>query len=109
MSQPEARVVFIVHVPNERQSEFLSAYEEIRFAVADGVSGHVADEICQSDTDPEKWLITSTWHSLDDFRTWEQSPEHRELVAPLSRCFTQASSQRFHVHARTSSRFAEAL
>ncbi|MEG3632543.1 antibiotic biosynthesis monooxygenase family protein [Micromonospora palythoicola] len=96
-----ARVVFLVRVPDERTADFLRAYEAVRHLVADGVPGHLVDQVCRSSTDPEQWLITSEWSSLADFEAWERSPEHRDLVRPMRECFTDARSLRFHIHAQT--------
>jgi heme oxygenase (mycobilin-producing) len=95
------RVVFLVRVPEERTEDFLRAYEAVRHQVADGVPGHLVDQVCRSSTDPEQWLITSEWASLADFEAWERSAEHRDLVRPMRECFTDARSLRFHVHAQT--------
>lgn len=101
-----ARVVFLIRVPSERTEQFLAAYEQIRFAVAEGVPGHVLDQVCRNDVDPEQWLITSEWTDLDAFRDWEASPGHRDLVRPMRECFTDARSLRFVVHAETAKRAA---
>jgi heme-degrading monooxygenase HmoA len=96
-----ARIVFLVRVPVARRDEFLAAYETIRYEVARGVPGHLVDQICHSDSDPEQWLITSEWRSLEDFRTWEGSDAHRELVRPMRECMTEARSLRFAIQAET--------
>lgn len=97
-----ARIVFLVRVPAARTEEFLRAYENIRYEVASGVPGHVLDQVCQSPADPEQWLITSEWESLDDFVRWEQSPGHRELAGPMRACMTEARSIKFVVREETS-------
>lgn len=99
-----ARVVFLIRVPLERTDDFLRAYEHIRYEVAHGVPGHLVDQVCRSRHDPEQWLITSEWASLAHFEQWERSPAHRELVRPLSACFTDAESLRFDIHTETSNR-----
>lgn len=96
-----ARVVFLIRVPEDRAEQFLHAYEKVRFAVAAGVEGHVCDQVCRSARDPEQWMITSEWTSLDAFAEWESSPDHRSLVAPMRECFTDGRSLRFVIHAET--------
>ncbi len=97
-----ARIVFLVRVPAARTDEFLRAYERIRYEVAEGVPGHLLDQVCQSPADPEQWLITSEWESLDHFVTWEQSPGHRDLAGPMRACMTEAKSIKFVVRKETS-------
>lgn len=97
-----ARVVFLIRVPQPRTAEFLAAYEKIRYSVAEGVAGHLVDQVCQADDDPEQWLITSEWESLAAFEAWERSAGHRELVAPMRDCITQPRSLRFLIQKETS-------
>lgn len=98
------RVVFLIRVPAQRTQDFLAAYEKIRYEVAEGVPGHLVDQVCQSTTDPEQWLITSEWDSLASFEAWERSEGHRTLVRPLRECMTEAKSIRFTIRMQTSRR-----
>lgn len=98
------RVVFLIRVPAQRTQDFLAAYEKIRYEVAEGVPGHLVDQVCQSTTDPEQWLITSEWDSLASFEAWERSEDHRTLVRPLRECMTEAKSIRFAIRMQTSRR-----
>ncbi len=96
-----ARIVFLIRVPAARTDEFLAAYQQIRYVVANGVDGHVVDQVCRSAQDPEQWLITSEWTSLAHFEAWESDPSHRTLVRPMRECMAEATSMRFEVHAET--------
>ncbi len=96
-----ARIVFLIRVPAENQEKFLAAYQKIRYEVAEGVPGHILDQVCQSTTDPEQWLITSEWESLAAFTAWEQSPGHRELARPMRECMTEARSIKFAIKEET--------
>ncbi|MER5643440.1 antibiotic biosynthesis monooxygenase family protein [Streptosporangium sp. NPDC002524] len=96
-----ARIVFLIRVPAERREDFLAAYERIRYQVSGGVPGHLRDQVCQSVTDPEQWLITSEWRRVADFLAWEATEEHRELVRPMRECVTEARSLRFLIRAET--------
>jgi heme oxygenase (mycobilin-producing) len=107
--QDKARVVFLIRVPRERTEEFLAAYQLIRYEVAEGVPGHLVDQVCRSATDPEQWLITSEWESVAHFEAWERSPGHRELVKPMRECMTEARSMRFVVREQTSARVPTAV
>lgn len=100
--QQRARVLFLMRVPADRAAEFLDAYEKIRYEVAQGVPGHLVDQVCQSSADSEQWLITSEWDSVESFEAWERSPGHRALVRPLRECMTEARSLRFIIRMQTS-------
>ena len=98
------RVIFLITVPRERTVEFLQAYEQIRYVVAEGVRGHITDQVCQSSSDPEQWVITSEWESLADFEAWESDDDHRSLVRPMRACMTEARSLRFVIRVETVNR-----
>jgi heme-degrading monooxygenase HmoA len=97
----KGRVVFLIRLKPGMQDAFLEAYEEIRHLVADGVDGHLLDQVCQSDEDPERWLITSEWKTLEHFRDWESKQEHRDLAKPLRDCMAESVSLKFNVREET--------
>ncbi|GAB3433919.1 antibiotic biosynthesis monooxygenase family protein [Actinophytocola sediminis] len=96
-----ARIVFLIRVLAADTERFLAAYERIRYEVAGGVPGHVLDQVCQSPADPEQWLITSEWESLEHFVAWERSPGHRELAGPMRACMAEAKSIKFEIREET--------
>jgi heme-degrading monooxygenase HmoA len=97
----KGRVVFLIRLKPGHQDQFLEAYEGIRHLVAEGVPGHLVDQVCQSKEDPDSWLITSEWESIDHFLAWEEKQEHRDLVKPMRECFAEARSYKFEVQRET--------
>lgn len=93
----KGRVVFEIHLKEGRENDFLQAYEAIRHLVAQGVRGHIVDQVCRADDDPRKWLITSEWESIDAFLEWERTPGHRDLVKPMRECWDEAKSTKYTV------------
>jgi heme-degrading monooxygenase HmoA len=93
----KGRVVFVLRLKPDMQDQFLEAYKSIRYEVARGVKGHIVDQVCRSPEDPDGWLITSEWESLEDFLEWERTEEHRELARPLRECFAEARSLKYVV------------
>jgi heme-degrading monooxygenase HmoA len=101
-------VVFVLTLKPDSTARFLEAYEQIRREVAQGVPGHLIDQVCQSPENPDEWLITSEWRTIDDFRAWERSPDHRTLAAPLRECIATARSLQYVIRAETSTATATA-
>jgi heme-degrading monooxygenase HmoA len=97
-----ARVLFFVRLRPGTGDAFLAAYEAIRWEAAK-VPGHLRDQVCQSEHDPDEWLITSEWASEEDFLAWERTPGHRETAAPMISYTTERRSLRFAVRATTRS------
>src|SRR5215216_3799947 len=95
------RVVFVIKLKPGMSEQFLEAYEGVRHEVASGVKGHIVDQVCQSPEDPDSWLITSEWESLDDFLAWEATEEHRDLAKPLRECMADAKSFKYVVREET--------
>jgi heme-degrading monooxygenase HmoA len=94
------RVLFLMDVLDDHQERFLEAYERIRHQVAD-VPGHISDQLCHSLGNSSQWLITSEWESSEPFLAWVDSPDHRELVAPMSACLRSNSSLRYVIMRET--------
>lgn len=90
------RVVLLLDVTEGEQQRFLEAYEQMRYQVS-SVPGHLGDQLCQSTEDPLRWLITSEWEAAEPFLAWLDSPEHREMVRPMSKCVRDTRSLRFTV------------
>jgi len=98
---PKGRIVFTMRLKPGMQEQFLAAYESMRYEVARGVPGHIVDQVCQSPEDPNAWLITSEWQSLEHFLAWERTEEHRELAQPLRASFAEARSLKYVVREET--------
>jgi heme-degrading monooxygenase HmoA len=97
----KGRVVFLLKIKPGMGDQFLEAYEGVRHEVAEGVQGHIVDQVCQSSDDPDRWLITSEWESVDDFLAWEATEEHREQAKPMRDCMAEADSHKFVVKEET--------
>ena len=95
------RVVFLLKLKPGMSDEFLKAYEGVRHEIAGGVKGHIVDQVCQSAEDPDRWLITSEWDSVEDFYAWEATEEHRDQARPMRECMAEAQSFKFVVREET--------
>ena len=95
------RVVFVLKLKPGMSQQFLEAYEGIRHKVAEGVKGHIVDQVCQSPEDEDTWLITSEWESVDDFYAWEETQQHRDDAKAMRDCFADAKSYKFIVKEET--------
>ncbi|SDF47214.1 Antibiotic biosynthesis monooxygenase [Lentzea fradiae] len=94
------RVIFRLRVPDAERDRFLDAYRRIRHQVS-RVEGYLGDQLCQSEGDPEDWVLTSEWSSPAHFHAWERGADHRRLAAPLVAATTARESLRYHVRLTT--------
>ena len=97
----KGRVVFQIHLKPGREDAFLEAYEAIRHVVAQGVKGHIMDQVCKSLDDPQGWLITGEWENIDAFLEWEKEQAPRDLVKPMRECWDEAKSYKYEVQVET--------
>jgi heme-degrading monooxygenase HmoA len=97
----KGRVVFLIKLKPGTSDQFLEAYEGVRHEVAGGVKGHIVDQVCQSAEDPDSWLITSEWESVEDFYAWEATEKHVEQAKPMRDCMAEARSYKFVVREET--------
>ncbi|MFE2049399.1 SchA/CurD-like domain-containing protein [Streptomyces sp. NPDC059459] len=95
------RVVLMLDIHDDKQQEFLNAYDGIRDRVA-AVRGHVSDQLCQAVDNPTKWLLTSEWESAEPFLAWVNSEDHLDTVEPLQDYVRDTHSLRYSVLRETS-------
>lgn len=90
------RFVLDVRTQPGSRNDLLRAYAAIRARVSQE-PGLISHQLCQSTDDPERWLITSEWQSLEASSRWDRSDEHDRLTGPLRACFASASSTKLEV------------
>jgi heme-degrading monooxygenase HmoA len=88
-----------VHVKPGLEDDLLAAYDALRRRLEQGVEGLIAHQLCQSVDDPQTWIITSEWTSLEASARWDRSEEHDQLVKGLRACWDRARSVKFLVNA----------
>ncbi|MFE3329922.1 antibiotic biosynthesis monooxygenase family protein [Streptomyces sp. NPDC059176] len=95
-SADKLSVVYAVKVIEGGEQGFLDMYERIRKSVA-RVPGHLIDRLGEPVDDSRQWVITSEWETPEHFFAWQQSEDHRELVAPLRQWVEGTQSLRYRV------------
>jgi heme-degrading monooxygenase HmoA len=90
------RLVVDFRLKDGTEADLTAAYAALvaRAAQESGLIGH---QLCQSSTDPGRWLVISEWESTEQSTAWDQSDDHRRLLAPMRACFAQASRAAFEV------------
>lgn len=95
-SADKLSVVFAVRVIEGGEQGFLEMYDRIRKSVA-GTPGHIVERLGEPVDDSRQWVITSEWETPEHFFAWQQSEDHRALVAPLREWVDSTQSLRFRV------------
>ncbi|MEW2630535.1 antibiotic biosynthesis monooxygenase family protein [Streptomyces sp. NPDC048389] len=89
-------VVFAVRVIEGGEQGFLEMYEQMRKSVA-RTPGHIVERLGEPVDGSRQWVITSEWETPEHFFAWQQSEDHRALVAPLRDWVDSTQSLRFRV------------
>ena len=89
---PRVRFIVTVRLKVGTEGAFASAYQAMHDRVMQGIDGHVSHQLCRSLEDPLDWIITSEFESEEAWRAWDESPEHREIIAPFRQFFERGSS-----------------
>ena len=74
----------------DRQDELLDLMKQLR-AKALLQAGYISGESLLSVDKPGTHLVISTWHSLADWRAWENHPERLAIAAQIERTLTAQS------------------
>jgi heme-degrading monooxygenase HmoA len=90
------RLVVDVRVKPGMRDDLVRAYAALRErAVRE--PGLISHQLCEASGDPDRWLVTSEWETIEQSTEWDRSDEHRQLLEPLRECFAQASRAAFEV------------
>jgi len=79
--------------PGKRQEELLELMRELR-ARAIHQPGYISGETLISVDKPGTHLVISTWHSLKEWRAWENNPKRLEILAKIDRLLTSSAKVR---------------
>lgn len=72
------RVMLKRWVPAEKESDLVSFITELR-SMASRQPGYISGETMRHVSNPEEYLVISTWDSLEDWERWVSSPPRQAL------------------------------
>ena len=72
------KVIITRKVARGKEKDLVPLLMELR-TKAMGQGGYISGETWKGVSDPDEFLVISTWNSLEDWRAWEGNPERREI------------------------------
>ena len=60
--------------------------------------GYISGETLRSVDDPDRYLVISTWNSLDDWKRWETDRERQEIQSRIDSMLRVPPTQRVFVY-----------
>lgn len=65
-------------VPAEKARDMIPLFRKMR-SMATNQPGYISGETLKRLDVPDEFLVISTWHSSDDWKTWLDSEERRQI------------------------------
>ena len=72
------KVIITRKVAQGKEKDLLPLLMELRTR-AMGQGGYISGETLKGVSDPDEFLVISTWNSLEDWRAWEANPERQKI------------------------------
>jgi len=79
-----AKIIIDRKVKKRKVEDFLKLLEELR-RKAIFAKGYISGETLQARDDPYNLIVVSTWHSVDEWKNWEKTPEREELHVKIEK------------------------
>jgi heme-degrading monooxygenase HmoA len=77
-----AKILIERHFNPGNEKEILALLNKLR-ALAMNQPGYISGLTMRSPEDPEKMMVISTWQTLDDWHSWKENMERKNLEALL--------------------------
>ncbi len=62
------------------------------------VKGYISGETLRSLDDPNKYIVISTWDSLEDWRAWEKTEKRKEIQGKIDALLRAPSAHHIYVY-----------
>ena len=72
------KVIIIRKVAKDKQKDLLPLLMELR-AMAMSQKGYISGETLKGISDPDEFMVISTWNSLEDWNAWDNNPAREEI------------------------------
>jgi len=76
------KVIITRKVAKGRQNDLLPLLMELR-TQAMNQKGYISGETLKGISDPDEFLVISTWQSFEDWKAWEDNPARREIQVKI--------------------------
>ena len=76
------KVIIMRKVAKDKQKDLLPLLMELR-AMAMSQKGYISGETLKGISDPDEFIVISTWNSLEDWNAWGNNPARKEIQAKI--------------------------
>jgi len=93
------RVIIKRQVEAENEKVVYGLLKELR-ANAMQQQGYISGETLIRTDDPQKIIVISTWHSMDDWNSWKESEQRKKIDAILEKLQVEATAYEVYVYSK---------
>lgn len=85
-----AKILIRRKVDKEKGGQILSLITRLR-SLAMEQDGYISGETLRSATDPNEYLVISSWNSIDDWRQWKSNPKREDIQKEIDKVLGKAT------------------
>ncbi len=91
------KVIITRKVGKGRQKDLLPLLMELR-TKAINQNGYISGETLKGISDPDEFMVISTWQSFEDWKAWEDNPEREEIQAKIDAILEEKTMAKAYLH-----------
>ena len=92
------KIIIDRKVKKGMESDFSKLLEELRMK-AIATKGYISGESLWASEDPHNCVVISTWHSVGEWRSWEKSPERKEIWGKIEKFMVRPTKVKMYLNA----------
>ena len=91
------KVIITRKVTRGKQKDVLPLLLDLR-TKAMSQRGYISGETLKGISDPDEFLVISTWNSFEDWKAWEDNPERRKIQEKIDALLEQTTIARAYLY-----------
>jgi heme-degrading monooxygenase HmoA len=91
------KVIITRKVTRGRERDLFPLLMELR-TKAMNQKGYISGETLKGISDPDEFLVISTWKSSEDWKAWEDNPERREIQSKIDAILEEKTVARAYLY-----------
>jgi heme-degrading monooxygenase HmoA len=92
------RIIIDRKVKKGKESDFSKLLRELR-SKAIPLKGYISGETLRALNDPRNYIVITTWHSIDDWKSWEKSPERKKIQVRIEKLMARPTKTKIYSYA----------
>lgn len=91
------KVIITRKVGKGKQKDLIPLLMELR-TKAINQNGYISGETLKGISDPDEFMVISTWKSFEDWQAWEDNAERRGIQAKIDAILEEETIARAYLH-----------